>query len=122
MNECEGKGGVKRSYKLAYGLILEWVWFEVIRIFLRYLTFSKTSVFLSVKKSFWRDKYQDTSGNLCHIHRLVALDKQDLSDQDFLEFICNLQSVILVSYLKQITCSNMLTWMFLAQYMTIRTK
>ncbi len=72
-------------------MILGRVWFEVIRIFLRYLTFSKTSVFLSVKKAFWRDKYQDTSSNLCHIHGLVALDKQDLSDQDFLEFICNLQ-------------------------------
>jgi PIF1 helicase. len=85
------KEEIKRSYELAYGAILGRVWYEVRRIFLRYLTFSKTSVFRRVKKSFWRDEYQDCSGNLCHIHGLVALDKEDLSDEDFLEFICNLQ-------------------------------
>ncbi len=46
------KEEIKRSYELAYGVILGRVWYEVKRIFLRYLTFSKTSVFRRVKKSF----------------------------------------------------------------------
>jgi hypothetical protein len=54
------------------------------------MTFSNMSVFHRVKKSFWRDEYQDCSENLCHIHGLVALDKEDLSDEEFLEFVCNL--------------------------------
>ena len=82
---------VKRSYELAYGSVLARVWYEVRRIFLKYLTCSKTSVFRSVKDSFWRDEYQDDSGNLCHIHGLVALSKEDLSDKDFLTFVCDLQ-------------------------------
>jgi hypothetical protein len=77
------KEEIKRSYELAYGAILGRIWYEVTRIFLRYLTFSKTSVFRRVKKSFWRDEYQDCSGNLCHIHGLVALDKENLSDKEF---------------------------------------
>jgi len=85
------KEEIKRSYELAYGAIFGWVWYEVRRIFLRHLTFNKTSVFCTVKKSFWSDEYQDCSGNLCHIHELVALDKEDLSDEEFLEFVCNLQ-------------------------------
>ena len=85
------KEEIQRSYQLAYGAILGRVRYEVRRIFLRYLMFSKTSVFCRVKKSFWRDEYQDCSGNLCHIHGLVAFDKEDLSDKEFLEFVCNLQ-------------------------------
>jgi hypothetical protein len=60
------KEEIKRSYELAYGAILGRIWYKVRRIFLRYLTFSKTSVFCRVKTSFWRDEYQDCSGNLCH--------------------------------------------------------
>jgi hypothetical protein len=86
------KEEIKRLYELAYSAILERVWYKVRKIFLIYLTFSKTSVFRRVKKSFWRDEYQDCSGNLCHIHGLVALDKEDLSDEEFLEFVCNLQN------------------------------
>jgi hypothetical protein len=53
------KEEIKRLYELAYGAILGRVWYEVRSIFLRYLTFSKMSVFCRVKKSFWRDEYQD---------------------------------------------------------------
>ena len=52
------KEEIKRSYELAYGAILGRVWYKVRRIFLRYLTFSKTSVFRRVQKSFWCPKLE----------------------------------------------------------------
>jgi len=53
-----------------------------------------------VKKSFWRDEYQDCSGDICHIHGLVALDKEDLSNEEFLEFVCSLQKCNIVEIFK----------------------
>jgi hypothetical protein len=66
---------IKHSFELAYGAILGRVWYQVRRIFLKYLTYSKTSVLRKVRHAFWRDEYQDDVGNLPHIHGMIALDK-----------------------------------------------
>ncbi|KAL7538852.1 hypothetical protein ACHAXR_012264, partial [Thalassiosira sp. AJA248-18] len=39
----------------------------------------------------WKDEYQEKSGNLPHIHGLVALLKEDLDDEEMKRFICSLQ-------------------------------
>jgi hypothetical protein len=77
------KEEIKRLYELANGAILGRVWYEVRRIFLRYLMFSKTSMFRRVKKSFWRDEYQDCSGNLCHIMGWLRLIRRICQMKNF---------------------------------------
>ena len=81
---------IKRSFELAYGAILGRVWYEVRRIFLKYLTYSKTSVLRKVRHAFWRDEYQDDVGNLPHIHGMIALDKDTMSDKEVIDFVCGL--------------------------------
>ena len=81
---------IKRSFELAYGAILGRVWYQVRRIFLKYLTYSKTSVLRKVRHAFWRDEYQDDVGNLPHIHGMIALDKDTMSDKEVIDFVCGL--------------------------------
>jgi len=80
----------KRSFELAHRAILGRVWYQVRRIFLKNLTYSKTSVLRKVRHAFWRDEYQDDVGNLPHIHGMIALDKETMSDKEVIDFVCGL--------------------------------
>ena len=64
------------------------VWYQVRRIFLRNLTYSKTSVLRKVRHAFWRGEYQDDVGNLSRIHGMTALDKDTMSDKEVIDFVC----------------------------------
>jgi hypothetical protein len=66
------------------------VWYQVRRIFLRNLTYSKTSVLRKVRHAFWRDEYQVDVGNLPRIHGMTALDKDTMSDKEVIDFVCGL--------------------------------
>ena len=60
---------------------------------LEYITFSMTS-FLGRERLhvFMRDEYQENSGNLSHIHGLIALKKKDLeSNKELRDHVCSLQ-------------------------------
>ena len=60
---------------------------------LEYITFSTTS-FLGREQLhvFMRDEYQENSGNLSHIHGLIALKKKDLeSNEELRDHVCSLQ-------------------------------
>ncbi len=81
---------IKQSFELAYGAILGRVWYKVRRIFLKYLTYSKTSVLCKVRHAFWRDEYQDDVGYLPHIHGVIALDKDTMLDKELINFVCGL--------------------------------
>jgi hypothetical protein len=43
-----------------------------------------------VRHAFWRDEYQDDVGNLSHIHGMIALDKDTMSDKEVINFVCGL--------------------------------
>ncbi len=81
---------IKWSFELAYGAILGRVWYQVRRIFLKYLTYSKTLALCKVRHTFWRDEYQDDVGNLPHIHGIIALDKDRMLDKEVINFVCGL--------------------------------
>ncbi len=66
------------------------VWYQVRRIILKYLTYSKTLVLRKMRHALWRDEYQDNVGNLPHIHGMIALDKDTMSDKEVLNFVCGL--------------------------------
>ena len=82
---------VKRSFEMANGSVIGRCWMEVRKLWLEYITYSTTSILKGTTHVFFRDEYQEKSGNLPHIHGLVALTKRDLENKEFLEFICELQ-------------------------------
>ena len=82
---------VKKSFEQAYGSILGRCWMEVRKLWLEYITFSTSSILKKVTNSFFRDEYQEESGNLAHIHGLISLDRRDLSNEEFREFVTGLQ-------------------------------
>ena len=43
------------------------------------------------KIGFFRDKYQPECGNLSHIHGLLALQRGDTENTEFVRFVCSLQ-------------------------------
>jgi hypothetical protein len=43
-----------------------------------------------VRHAFWRDEYQDNVGNLPHIHGMIALNKDTMSDKEVIDFVCGL--------------------------------
>jgi hypothetical protein len=55
------------------------------------------------------------------MHGLVALDKEDLSDKEFLEFVCNLQKCNLAKIFETNNLQKYVDLVFSAQYGTIRT-
>ena len=56
----------------AVGLLLR-NWMEVRKLFLEYLCESRSSPFSPVDSMFARDEYQGDTGNLPHIHLMMAL-------------------------------------------------
>jgi hypothetical protein len=54
-------------------------WMEVSMLYMRYITYSDKRPLGKVKKIWWRHEYQDTMGNLSHIHSLIWLEKEPLS-------------------------------------------
>ena len=58
---------------------------------LEYIAYSTLLVLKRVFHVFWRNEYQDKSGNLPHIHGLVALYKEDMDNPEFRDTIFDLQ-------------------------------
>ncbi|KAL7539846.1 hypothetical protein ACHAXR_009663, partial [Thalassiosira sp. AJA248-18] len=86
---------VKRSYEMAYGSVLGRSWLEVRKFWLEYLCFSTSSILAKksrVAHAFFRDEFQEKSGNLSHIHGLLALTKEDLDFDEFREHLESLQA------------------------------
>jgi hypothetical protein len=49
-------------------------WMEISMIYMQYIAHSDERPLGKVKKIWWRHEYQDTMGNLSHIHSLIWLD------------------------------------------------
>jgi hypothetical protein len=52
---------------------------EVSMIYMRYITYSDEHPLGKVERIWWRHEYQDTMGNLSHIHSLIWLKDEPLS-------------------------------------------
>ena len=85
----------RMSMEMAYTHVLSRCWLEVRKFWLEFIIFSMTTKFgreLKVSHAFFRDEYQDSSANLCHIHGLFGILKGDMNDEAFKQFLCDLQA------------------------------
>jgi len=88
----EQKYEVKQSFEMAYTCILNRNWLETRKLLLDFIIHSaRTILGKECLDAFFRDEYQESSANVCHLHGLMSLSKKDMSNEEFKEFICSLQ-------------------------------
>jgi len=85
------KEDVDRSFEMAYTSVLNRTWLEVRKLVLQFITFSSTFLLKRAVEVFFRDEYQEKSGNLCHIHGLIAFCRGDMENEEFQQLVCDLQ-------------------------------
>ena len=78
---------IKKSFEMAYGSILGRCWMEVRKLWLDYISYSTSSILRKTTHVFFRDEYQEESGNLAHIHGLIALSRDDMNNEEFQTFV-----------------------------------
>ncbi len=64
---------------------------EVRKLLLEFIMTSSSTTLGKVLPAFFRDEYQDDSGNLSHIHGLIGLLRADMENSEFKDFVCSLQ-------------------------------
>ena len=79
------------SMEMAYTHMMTRCWLEVRKFWLEFIIYSTSTKLRRVTHAFFRDEYQECSGNLCHIHGLLGLYKGDMDNEEFLDFVCSLQ-------------------------------
>lgn len=94
------KEDIKISMEMAYSHMLTRCWLEVRRFWLQFIIYSTSTMLGKVTHAFFRDEYQECSGNLSHIHGLIALDRNGMDDDAFREFICSLQKNCVADIIK----------------------
>lgn len=88
---CWERDDINISMEMAYTNILTRSWLEVRKLYVRFIMISTSSILKKVKYGFFRDEYQESSGNLSHIHALIALCKADMKNEEFANFLGDLQ-------------------------------
>ncbi len=79
------------SMEMAYSNILTRCWLEVRKLWIQFIIYSTTTILGRVAHAFFRDEYQESSGNLSHIHGLLGLHRGEMDKKEFREFVCSLQ-------------------------------
>ncbi len=83
---------VKQSFEMAYTAVLNRNWLETRKLLIEFLIHSARNILgKDCLEAFFRDEYQESSANVCHLHGLMSLSKEDLSKEEFKEFVCSLQ-------------------------------
>jgi hypothetical protein len=82
---------VSKSFEMAYMSIVSRSWMEVRKLLLQFLIKSSSTILGKVLPAFFRDEYQEESGNLSHIHGLLGLFRRDMDVKEFRDFVCSLQ-------------------------------
>ena len=82
---------VSNSFEMAYMSIVSRCWLEVRKLLLEFIIKSTSTILGRVVPAFFRDEFQEESGNLSHIHGLVGLFQEDRENDEFQEFVCSLQ-------------------------------
>ena len=93
------KEDADKSMEMAYCNILSRSWLEVRKLWLQFIIYSSTTKLGRVLNAFFRDEYQECSGNLCHIHGLLGLLKGDMENEEFLKLVCELQANYVIDIL-----------------------
>ena len=88
---CMDNEDVERSMEMVYSHVLTRCWLEVRKLWLNFIMYSTSTMLNKPKISFFRDKYQPECGNLSHIHGLLALQRGDMENTEFVRFVCSLQ-------------------------------
>ncbi len=79
------KNELKKAMEQAYGMQVYSNWNTVKFMFLKYIE-QKCTILGTTTTIFARDKYQKDSGNLCHNHLILAIDKSNAK--------CNMSPII----------------------------
>lgn len=74
--------------EMAYTQLLTRCWLEVRAIWIDFIMNSVSTLLGSIVVGFFRDKYQESSGNLSHIHALVGLDRGVMNNEEFVKKNC----------------------------------
>ena len=82
---------IKISMEMAYTQILTRCWLEVRAIWIDFIINSTSTLLNTVTTGFFRDEYQEISGNLYHLNALVGLSRGAMENKEFVEFIGLLQ-------------------------------
>ncbi len=82
---------VSKSFEMAYMSVVSRSWMEVRKLLLQFLIKSSSTILGKVLPAFFRDEYQEESGNLSHIHGLLGLFRRDMDVKEFRDFVCSLQ-------------------------------
>ena len=88
-----------KSFEMAYLSQLNRVWLEVRKYVLEFITYGTASYLEREIEVFFRDEYQEMSGNLAHIHGLMAFTKKDMEKEVFKKYLCDLQKNSIVDLL-----------------------
>ena len=87
----EERSEFANSFEMAYMSTVSRCWMEVRKLLLEFIMTSSSTILGKVLPAFFRDEYQDDSGNLSHIHGLFGLLREDMDNSEFTEFVCSLQ-------------------------------
>ena len=83
---------VKQSFEMAYTSMLNRHWLETRQFLLDLIIHGSRNILgRPTIDALFRDEYQESSANVCHIHGLASLCKKDLDNEQFKEFVCSLQ-------------------------------
>jgi hypothetical protein len=84
----EERNNVRVLMEMAYTQLLTRCWLEVRAIWIDFIMNSVSTLLGSVVVGFFRDKYQESTGNLSHIHALVGLDRGVMNNEEFVKKNC----------------------------------
>ena len=79
------------AFEQAYGGVVARCWFEAKKLWLEYLSYGKSVAGERPQNVFWRDEYQESSGNVSHIHGLIGMRKEDMANEEFRKKVMDLQ-------------------------------
>lgn len=83
---------VEKSFEMAYTCILNRNWLETRQFLLDLLIHGSRNILgRDTIEAFFRDEYQESAANVCHLHGLASYSKEDLDNEQFKEWICSLQ-------------------------------
>ena len=85
------KAEITKSFEMAYISVMNRNWLEVRKLLIDLLLTSSTTILKKVVHAFFRDEYQELSGNVSHLHGLMGLKKDDMENEEFKRFVCDLQ-------------------------------
>ena len=89
LNEVDQEEYMSALHQSSSSLLLQ-VWQEVSKLFITYLQKSPTSPYVNVRSIFACQEYQKLRGNLHHIHLMLEVDNNNLSEEQkkFVNDLC----------------------------------